>query len=69
MERRGREAEGEEEGEVVPAEQGAKTGLIPGSWDHDLSRRQTLNPLSHPGTPSAYSSCSWGSEFKPHMGC
>ena len=24
--------------------------LIPGPWDHDLSRRQTLNRLSHPGT-------------------
>ena len=22
---------------------------IPGPWDHDLSRRQTLNHLSHPG--------------------
>ena len=20
-------------------------------WDHDLSQRQTLNPLSHPGAP------------------
>ena len=26
-------------------------GLIPGSWDHDLSQRQLLNPLSHPGAP------------------
>ena len=26
-------------------------GLIPGPWDHDLSRRQRLNPLSHLGTP------------------
>ena len=25
-------------------------GLIPGSWDHDLSQRQILNWLSHPGT-------------------
>jgi len=25
--------------------------LIPGPWDHDLSRRQTLNQLSHPGAP------------------
>ena len=24
-------------------------GLIPGHWDHDLSWRQTLNWLSHPG--------------------
>ena len=26
-------------------------GLIPGPWDHDLSPRQTLDRLSHPGTP------------------
>ena len=26
-------------------------GLIPGLWDHDLSQRQTLNRLNHPGTP------------------
>ena len=25
--------------------------LIPGPWDHDLSRRQTLNRQSHPGIP------------------
>ena len=25
-------------------------GSILGSWDHDLSQRQTLNQLSHPGT-------------------
>ncbi|XP_059042435.1 thyroid transcription factor 1-associated protein 26 isoform X2 [Mustela nigripes] len=24
---------------------------IPGRWDHDLSRRQLLNQLSHPGIP------------------
>ena len=24
---------------------------IPGSWDRDLSQRQTLNRLSHPGVP------------------
>uniref|UniRef100_A0A452VL31 SCAN box domain-containing protein n=1 Tax=Ursus maritimus TaxID=29073 RepID=A0A452VL31_URSMA len=24
---------------------------IPGPWDHDLSRRQTLHRLSHPGAP------------------
>ena len=26
-------------------------GLIPGPWDHDLSQRQRLNQLSHPGAP------------------
>ena len=25
--------------------------LIPGRWDHDLSQRQLLNQLSHPGVP------------------
>ena len=24
---------------------------IPGRWNHDLSRRQLLNQLSHPGVP------------------
>ena len=27
--------------------------LIPGPWDHDLSWRQQLNPLSHPGAQSS----------------
>lgn len=26
-------------------------GLIPGPWDHDLSRKQMLHQLSHPGSP------------------
>ena len=26
-------------------------GSIPRPWDHDLSQRQTLNHLSHPGAP------------------
>ena len=29
--------------------------LVPAPWDHDLSRRQTLNGLSHPGTPLCFS--------------
>ena len=29
-------------------------GSIPGPWDHDLSRRQKLNPLSHPGAPTIH---------------
>ena len=34
----------------LSAEQGARCrGLIPGSWDHDLSWRQVLNQLSYPG--------------------
>ena len=27
---------------------------IPGRWDHDLSRRQLFNQLSHPGVPPSY---------------
>ena len=26
-------------------------GSIPGPWDHDLSRKQALNGLSHPSVP------------------
>ena len=26
-------------------------GWIPGPWDHDLSQRQMLNHLRHPGAP------------------
>ena len=28
-------------------------GLIPGSWDHNLSLKQTFNQMSHPSTPNA----------------
>ena len=28
---------------------GSTRGFIPGPWDHDLSKRQTFNWLSHPG--------------------
>ena len=37
-----REAEAQAEGEAGSL-QGADVGLDPGTWDHDLSRRQTLN--------------------------
>ena len=26
-------------------------GWIPGPWDHELDRRQSLSSLSHPGAP------------------
>ena len=29
-------------------------GSIPGPWDPDLSQRQMLNRLSHPGVPTRY---------------
>ena len=39
----------------LPIEQGTPTwGSIPGPWDHDLSPRQTVNQLSHPGTPQRW---------------
>ena len=30
-------------------------GLIPGPWNHDLSQRQMLSDLDHPGTPALQS--------------
>jgi len=39
-----RDTEKEAEGEA-----GSLRDLIPGPWDHDLSQRQALNHLSHPG--------------------
>ena len=39
------EAEGEEAGFSLRED----TGLDPRTWDHDLSARQMLNSLSHPG--------------------
>ena len=29
-------------------------GSIPAPWEHDLSRRQMLNRLSHPGSPMIF---------------
>ena len=34
---------------------GPMQGSILGLWDHDLSRRETLNQLSHPGVPTVKS--------------
>ena len=43
-------AEGEREGEAdSPLSREPNVGLNPKTQDHDLSRRQTLNRLSHPG--------------------
>ena len=47
----GREA-GRERGKQTPCWAESQIwGSIPGPWDHDLSRRQGFNPLSHPGAP------------------
>ena len=49
----GQKAEGE--ASRLPADPGSLVwGLIPGSWDHVLSWRQTLNHLSHTGTPKVF---------------
>ena len=41
----------EREKQTPPRSRKPMYGSIPGPWDHDLSWRQTLNQLSHPGTP------------------
>ena len=54
----GRGAEGEADS-LLSRE--PKVGLDPRTLGHDPSQRQTLNPLSHPGTPiltNLYLSCS-----------
>ncbi|XP_027455540.2 transmembrane protein 156 isoform X3 [Zalophus californianus] len=51
-----RDREREREAEREAGSQGAGSpmrDLIPGPWDHDLSPRQTLNHLSHPGAPTS----------------
>ena len=50
------ERHAEEEGEAgSPLSKEPETlALIPGPWDHDLSRRQTFNQLSHPGAPKIF---------------
>ena len=42
----------EGEGEAgFPLNRGPNMGLDSGPWDHDLSQRQKLNCLGHPGAP------------------
>ena len=41
---------------------------IPGPWDHDLSQRQMLNQLSHPGTPRGGGSIETTETPKPTNG-
>ncbi|XP_073747638.1 transmembrane protein 156 isoform X2 [Callorhinus ursinus] len=51
-----RDREREREAEREAGSQGAGSpmrDLIPGPWDNDLSPRQTLNHLSHPGAPTS----------------
>ena len=45
-------AKGEEVDPPPAIEQGADLGLDPRTLDHNLSQRQTLNQLNHPGTPN-----------------
>ena len=46
------------EGERQTPHRAKSQGMIPGSWNHDLSRRQTLNWLNYPG-PSLISFKKW----------
>ena len=48
-EEQGAEGEGEAD---FPRGGSRRQGSISGPWDHDLSPRQTLNRLSHPGAPT-----------------
>ena len=48
---RGNGRQRERERSMLPEGQGTQHGLHPRTWDHDLSPRQMLNPLSHPGLP------------------
>ena len=48
--RRGRRQR-EREKQAPPWAESSRRGSTPGSWDHDLSKRQTPNWLSHPGAP------------------
>ena len=50
MHARGRGAEGEEQADT-PLSRESDTGLDPRILNHDLSRRQTVNRLSHAGAP------------------
>ena len=45
----------EGEGEAgAPLSREPDSDSIPGRWDHDVSRRQTLQGLSHPDTPAFF---------------
>ena len=48
---RGRSRQREREKQALRRAGSPMRGSIPGLWDHDPSRRQTLNHLSHPGAP------------------
>ena len=43
--------------------------LIPGPRDHHLSQRQILNPLSHPGVPTHFSTSSLGVSLEAYFLC
>ena len=47
-------AEGEVEAGSLLSREPKDGAPIPGSGDHDLSGRQMLNGLSHPGTPHLF---------------
>ena len=47
----GAEGEGEASSPLSKEPNLGLRGLIPGPWDHDLSQREVINWLSHPGVP------------------
>ena len=48
-------AQGGEREKQATLQEGRPTqDSTPQPWDHDLSWRQTLNPLSHPGAPASF---------------
>ena len=59
-------AEGEGEADS-PLSRELMRGLIPGPWDHDLSQRQMLNHLSHPGAPNKILKKKKGKERNPSI--
>ena len=52
LERKHKQGEGQREKQTPRWGGSPMRSLIPGPWDHDLSGRQMLNWLSHPGAPS-----------------
>ena len=61
----GADREGEADSSLS-REPGCDVASIPGPRDHDLSRRQMLNQLSHPGAPASLY-FKMNSVFAPHI--
>jgi len=53
-EREHKQGQEEREKQAPRCAESLTQGLIPGPWDHDLSQRQPLHRLSHPGAPGSF---------------